>query len=208
MAHNCIALTSVDHYIEWEKQYHHLTGIYGRNYPPKRKFSIVLKTTSFSSLRMLICDSELKGNDVAGALAINCPALRFLQIYYSDLYRWYANWHELLKRLFVLILNMPCMRAMPGPYPFRFFPKDCELRVLTMKGGNGSELLLGLEELLNIIDICLPKLFLLNVIFDRYYDGSLSEMPRCRRNLEYHFRQKSIDLRFAYQSEKGLVTLL
>ncbi len=206
--HNCIDFTFVDHCTDWKEKSPHLTGIYGSNDPPRREFSTFLKTNSFSCLRTLICVEPIEDEEIAGALAINCPALQFLQIYYSDLYHWYADWHELLKRLFVLILRVPLMWTMPRPFPFRCFPKGCELRVLTMKGGNGLELLLGLEELLNIIDVCLPKLFLLNVIFYRYDDDSLSEIAERRGNLEYRFRQKSIDLRFAYRSEKGLVTLL
>ncbi len=204
--HNCIDFGFVDPFTSWKDP--HVIGIYGRNYSPKRTLATFLETNSFSSLGVLICTEPMADKEMVGALAINCPALRFLQIDYSDLYRWYADWHELLKRLFVLILNVPCMRAVLEQYPFCFFPKDCELRVLTMKGGNGSELLLWLEELLNIIDVCLPKLLLLNVIFDRYNDGSLSEIAGFRGNLEHHFRQKSIDLRFAYQSKKRWITLL
>ncbi len=199
--HNCIDFAFVDPFTSWKDP--HVIGIYGTNYSSKREFSTFLKMNSFSSLRVLVCGGPMEDEEVAGALAINCPALRFLEIDYSDLYRWYTDWHELLQRLFVLILNVPCERVMPGPYPFRFFPKDCELKVLTMKGGNDLELLLWLEELLNIIDVFLPKLLLLNVIFEEYYD----EAGR-RGNLKYRFNQKSVDLRVVYQSEKGFVTLL
>ncbi len=138
--------------------------------------------------------------EVAGALAINCSALRFLEIDYSDLYRWYTDWHELLQRLFVLILDVPFgEEQMPRPYPFRFFPEDCELRVLTMKGGNGLELLLWLEELLSIIDVCLPKLLFLNIVFDEFYDGPLLVNAELRGNQKYAFNQKSVDLRFVHR---------
>ncbi len=200
--HNCIDFSAFDFFTEWKEKTSHLIGIFGLNDSPKRKVSTFGKINSFSSLRVLICNEPIEDAEIAGALAINCPALRFLQIEYSDLYRWYANWHELLKRLFVLILPMSSVEEpMPRTYPFRFFPEGCELRVLTVYAH--TELLSWLEKLLNIIDACLPKLLFLNVIVftdnEGCHDKSLSENTERGGNLKYRLNQKSVDLRFVYR---------
>ncbi len=161
---------------------------------------LFLKTNLLPSLKVLIIRDDVLDEEAVGALATNCPALRFLRIYYSDLYHWYATWNALLKRLFVLILDMrdgnkPDTRSLP----IGCFPEGCKLRVLTVVGHDRSDFYLWLDDLLGIIDVCLPKLCLLNVTFFTYEmeNDLLSEQDERREdNLKYQFNQKSVDLTF------------
>ncbi len=161
---------------------------------------LFLKTNLLPSLKVLIIRDDVLDEEAVGALATNCPALRFLRIYYSDLYHWYATWNALLKRLFVLILDM-CDGNKPDTrsLPIGCFPEGCKLRVLTVVGHDRSDFYLWLDDLLGIIDVCLPKLCLLNVTFFTYKmeNDLLSEQDERREdNLKYQFNQKTVDLTF------------
>ncbi len=208
--HNSINFDSIDPFTAGKEQKASCLSEFdiGNNSLKRKRAIEGIQRGLFSSLKVILCQNELEDEKLTGALASGCRDLRLLQIYYSDFCCCNANWDELLKRLFVLILKVHCKRNRPRPLQNCCFPEGCELRVLTVYGDCCSNYLLWLEELMNIVDVCLPKLLLLNVLFYEYDTDSLSEIAKPRGNLEYHFRQKSIDLRFAYQSEKGLVTFL
>ncbi len=197
--HNCLDFSDIDPF-PVGKAFPRVTGIHGdlESFDSKR-FVTFMKKGLFPSLRVLMCNGQMLEKGMAGALAISCPALRFLQIDMSDLgTNGHADWCDLLKRLFVLVMN--CFKRPQTIFETGSCPECCELRVLTIVYKDlckdwYHDLLLWLEELLNIIDICLPKLASLNVIFVKTYHNSSTEVER-RGNLKYRFRQKSVDLRF------------
>ncbi len=197
--HNCIDFNTPVHVTDLKEKSPHLIGIFAELHGSPN-ISMFLKTNVLSSLKVLIFFRDgVLDEEVAGALAINCPALRLLEIDYHELYHWHATLNALLKRLFVLILNVRCEGSRLRSLPNCCFPEGCKLRVLTVYGDCSSRFLLWLEELLNIIDVCLPELFLLNVVFRSHSidDDLLCEQAKRRRdNLKYHFNQKSVDLTF------------
>ncbi len=186
-----------------KKDYSRVTGIHlSGNSRSSESFWTLLKNGWFPCLRVLICDlpsstlfdlppSALR---MASSLSTNCPDLQFLQIDVLDLYvDCHADWHGLLKRLFVLIVHcfdLPRLISETG-----LFPLGCELRVLTIAhSGPFRDIPLFLKELLRIKNMRLPKLEWLNVIMTpREHLPSESEWLD---NLKRQFRQKSIVLSF------------
>ncbi len=164
----------------------------------------------FSSLRVLMCIASVTNYEKQGfgrVLSIGCPALRFLEIDNRDLCAdWPTDWHELFKRLLVLIVECNDMDEDPI-FDTALFPEGCELRVLTIGLRKSARNALSwLETLLNIIDICLPKLVHLNVFW------YLNERPQLatavRDNYKSQFRQKSVNLVFIYKSYTESICML
>ncbi len=164
----------------------------------KKTFVNDLVKGRFSSLRVLICCYDRFHYEVrpkpqqglARVLSIGCPALRFLQIENRHLCAdCPADWHDLFKRLFVLIVE----HYDQGPiFNVGLFPDGCELRVLTIEYlETDLDSLLWLETLLNIIDICLPKLVHLNFVWSLVEHASLALVWD---NYKSQFRQKSVNL--------------
>ncbi len=189
--HNCLNFDNLGH-VRVGKTFPRVTGIHLGDYADSEAFLNSLNEGLFPSLRVLICRCLIIPLRMAGALTIGCPALRFLQIDGSDLVR-HTYWHGLLKRLFVLIVY----RKGNGSLILEtgLFPVGCELRVLTIGySGPFHDIPLCLEKILNVIDICLPKLEWLNVAVNpQRHRLSELELPD---NLKRQFRQKSIVLSF------------
>ncbi len=198
--HNCLDFSGIGKCFPCRKAFPRVIGIHCdlESFDSKR-FVSIMKNNLFPSLRVLLCEGPMWTKGVVGALAISCPALRFLQIDMSDLCaNVHADWCDLLKRLFVLVMN--CSKRPGTIFETDSCPECCELRVLTIVYKDlckdwYHDLLLWLEELLNIIDIRLPKLASLNIIFVKAYHNSSTEVQR-RGNLKMRFGQKSVDLRF------------
>ncbi len=213
-AHNCINFNRDYLLTDWKEKSPQLIGLRGKFSGVKLLVEGLWKTNVLSSLKVLIVSFGVLDKGAVDALAINCPALRLLEIHYLNLCCWPDTWNALLKKLFVLILHMR-MRRMSELWSLSLgcFSEGCNLRVLTVHGEYCSEFLLWLEERLNIIDVRLTKLFLLNVVFcshNKDNDYFISEDDERRRdNLKYHFNQKSVDLTFTYHGFcRGLVPLL
>ncbi len=149
-----------------------------------------LRVLIYADLRYIMHHGPLQG--FGRALSIGCPALRFLEIVNEFLcVDWPTDWHGLFKRLLVLIVI--CRDSDPI-FDTAFFPEGCELRVLTIRlHDSDNNELSWLEKLLNIIDICLPKLVNLNIVWTFRLRTTLFATLR---NYISQFRQKSVNLVF------------
>ncbi len=209
--HTCTDYTSFDALSERTEKNLKLIGIFGVNESRNHKVSPFGGDNTFSSLNVLLCNEKIKNRRVVRDIAINCPALRFLQTDFSDLGYWCADGYEVLKMLFVLAIAMEWFDYTDKGHPdlpFCGFPEGCELKAMTIYLNCHSDDMLRLDELLDIIDVRLPKLVLVNVVFYNYHDMPEDFWLSCEQRerlgkLEYLFMEKSIDLRFAYQSNMG-----
>ncbi len=208
-SHNCLELNDILPF-PVGKTFPQLTGIYTILYDQHDRFATFTKEGSFPSLKVLICGGQMREKGLAGALAIGCPALRFLQIDASDLYvDCHVDWHGLLKRLFVLIVHCfepPRLIFETGSLILEtdLFPVDCELRAMTIVySGPFHYIMLCLEELLRIKNMCLPKLEWLNVVMlSREHVPSETEWLE---NLKRQFGQKLIDFVIYFTRDQMLV---
>ncbi len=209
--HNLVLLEGIDPFLKW-KTCPSVTGILLTSHDHEREDIITsLRNGLFPSLKVLLCDLCVRGetysrlfsaneHGLLDALAIGCPNLRFLQIFLEDLYTCGAACHGLLKKLLILVVI--CDKLEPI-IEKRFFPENCEMRVLTIHCFGIYNIRLCLEGFMNIVDECLPKLEKLNVI----YSIREQSFPKW---LKDQFTLKSIDLciyhrKFPYfKEEEGM----
>ncbi len=190
--HNLVLLDGVHCFLKW-KMFPSVTGILLTQHDCCRMEDVTtsLRNGLFPSLTVLLCDVmrcdtytmgetyyrpfpfTTKEQEVQGlidALAIGCPYLRFLQFSLEDLYACRGTaCNGLLQKLLFLVVFCHSLEPVIDR---SLFPTNCDLRVLTIHCFDIYNIQSCLEQFLNIVDGCFPKLENLNVIYSTRQQSS------------------------------------